>query len=79
MVFMSGIVTRSSFKFCSKIVISLFRKRDFESTFPFMSDKYLKSVFELALRVDSVRPPELVTSPLNMARLYDSDSKNGNI
>ena len=34
-----------------------------------MSERYLKRVFELALSVDSVRPPELVTKPLNTAKL----------
>jgi len=53
----------------SKIVISLFKKTYLAGIFPFMSDKYLKRVLELAFSVDSVRPPELVTRPLKTARL----------
>ena len=36
---------------------------------PFIPDKYLKRALELAFRVDSVRPPELVTSPFKMEKL----------
>ena len=38
---------------------------DFSAGAPFIADTYMNMVFELAFRVDSVRPPELVTSPLN--------------
>ena len=69
MVFMSGMVTLSSRKLSSNIWISLWMKADFRATEPFISERYLNSVLELAFNVDSVRPPELVTRPLNMLKL----------
>jgi len=39
-----------------------------QSGFCFICDKYVNKHLELAFRVDSVNPPELVTRPLMILR-----------
>ena len=66
-VFISGTVTLSSFKLCSKIVASFLIKSDLLSTQsiqPFIWDRQVNRHLLLAFNVDSVRPPELVIRPL---------------
>lgn len=45
--------------------------------FFYISDKYSNKEFWLALRVDSVNPPELVINPFNIDTEYTSESKKG--
>lgn len=64
-------VTLSSLKLSLNICMS-FAKNPFLLAKPFclslpMVDRYSKRELELAFSVDSVKPPELVISPLNMA------------
>jgi hypothetical protein len=42
-----------------------------------MDERYSKSEFELALRVLSVRPPELVIKPFKIEMEKTSESKKG--
>jgi len=63
-------VTLSSLRFSWNMEISLLINlfllfNPFSLSLPIL-DRYSKSEFELALSVDSVRPPLLVINPLNM-------------